>query len=121
MTKTILIADDNPRIRTQLRQVFESEKDYEVCAEAANGREAIELARRLRPNLIVLDLSMPVMDGLMAANELKRLMPDVPIILFTQHADLGKHLLDSVGKIDRVVSKGAIKELVEHVRSLMPL
>lgn len=119
MTKTILIADDAPHIRRQLCCLFKLEEGYEVCAEASNGQEAIALAVEHHPQLIILDLSMPVMGGLDAARELKRLMPEVPIILFTQYADLGKYLLGSNPPIDRIVSKSQSKELMGHVRSLV--
>jgi CheY-like chemotaxis protein len=121
MAKTILIADDNPKIRELLCQVFELEEDYDICAEAANGQEAIYLALKHRPHLIVLDLSMPVMDGLTAAEKLGAMLPDVPIILFTQHADLGKHLASCHLRVERVVSKSELGELVAHVRSLIPV
>ena len=78
MAKTILIVDDNAYIRLALCGLFKRESDFEVCGEAENGKEAIAEALELRPDLIVLDLSMPVMNGLDAARELKRLMPTVP-------------------------------------------
>lgn len=121
MAKTILVADDNPRIREQVCLLVKSGEHYEVCAEAADGQEAIEFALKHRPDLIVLDLSMPLLNGFEAARELKRLMPDVPIILFTQHADLGKHLLGSISSVDRVVSKSEPLELLNHVRALLPI
>jgi CheY-like chemotaxis protein len=85
VAKIILIADDNKTIRKMLCRMFECEEHYDLCAEAENGKQAIELALQHRPDLIILDMSMPVMNGLQAARELKRLMPKVPIILFTQH------------------------------------
>jgi CheY-like chemotaxis protein len=121
MAKTILVADDNPAIREMLCKLFESEEDYDICAEASNGQEAIELALKCHPHLIILDLSMPIMDGLAAARELKKLMPDVPIILFTQYADLGEHMFASTFSVDRVVSKTDSKEIMGHVRSLIPV
>lgn len=121
MAKTILIADDNPRIREQIRLLLRSEVCYEVCAEAANGKEAIELAVRHRPDLIVLDLSMPTLTGFDAAREIKKLMPAVPIILFTQHADLGKPLIGTVACVDSVVSKSEPLELIRQVRALLPV
>jgi CheY-like chemotaxis protein len=121
MAKTILVADDNAAIRKTLCQLFEAEEGYEICAEASNGQEAIQLALECHPDLIILDLSMPVMDGLAAARELKRLMPNVPIILFTQYADLGEHMFESMLSFDRVVLKTEPAELVGHVRSLIPL
>src|SRR5690349_1374095 len=74
MAKTILIVDDNAHIRLALCELFKREADLEVCGEAGNGKEAIAKALELHPDLIVLDLSMPVMNGLDAARELKRLI-----------------------------------------------
>jgi CheY-like chemotaxis protein len=86
MPKTILIADDNPTIRKILCNMFGTQQGYDLCAEATNGAEAIALAKEHKPDLIILDLSMPVMNGIDAARELKEIMPNVPIILFTQYA-----------------------------------
>ena len=121
MAKSILVADDNPKIRAEVCRLFESEEHYKVCAEAGDGQEAIDRALKHRPDLIVLDLSMPLRNGFEVARELKRLMPDVPIILFTQHADLGKHLLGSIASVDRVVSKSEPLELMKNVRALLPI
>ncbi len=71
MAKTILIVDDNAYIRMSLCEQFKREADFEICGEAENGKEAIARALELHPDLIVLDLSMPVMNGLDAARELK--------------------------------------------------
>jgi YesN/AraC family two-component response regulator len=120
MAKIILVADDNPRIRKTLCQMFTAETGYEVCAEAANGKEAIALALQHRPDLVIMDLSMPVMNGLEASLELKRLMPSVPIILFSQHSNLGTGMLGSGMPFDRIVSKDDGKTLIGHVRSLVP-
>jgi CheY-like chemotaxis protein len=83
MAKRVLVADDNPIIRKMLCRLFEREDDYDLCAEAENGQEAIELALKHRPDLIVLDFAMPILIGLDAARKLKEIMPDIPIILFT--------------------------------------
>jgi chemotaxis response regulator CheB len=66
---------------------FQSQPDFRVCGEAENGKEAIDKARELRPDLIVLDLSMPVMNGLYAARVLKRLMPAVPLVMFSEYSN----------------------------------
>ncbi|HXN19911.1 MAG TPA: response regulator [Candidatus Binatus sp.] len=118
MARSVLVADDNPIIRKMLCRIFEAEEEYDLCAEATNGQEAIDLALSHRPELIILDFSMPVLSGLAAAKELKKLMPHVPIILFTQHSD---SLLRDQLNIDRIVSKTNLAELMNHVRSLLPV
>ena len=70
-----------------LCDLFTLEVDFDVCREAENGREAIAKAQELHPDLIVMDLSMPVLNGLDAARVLKRLMPNVPIIMFSEYTD----------------------------------
>jgi DNA-binding NarL/FixJ family response regulator len=86
-TKSVLLVDDDPFVRRALRQVFSFEADFHVCGEAENGREAIEKAEELQPDLIVIDLSMPVMNGFDAARLLQRSMPSVPIIMFSEYSD----------------------------------
>ena len=120
MAKTILIADDSPMIRKMLCQLFKVEEDYGICAEATNGQEAIDLAMQHRPDLIILDMSMPVLNGMQAAKELKKIMPEVPIILFTQHDNMGRAILRTDHTVDRVVSKTDAYTLMGHVRSLVP-
>ena len=85
MSHTILIADDSLFIRKALCSLFAHEVDFDVCGQAENGKEAIEKAQQLHPDLILLDLSMPVMNGLDATRVLKRVMPEVPIIMFSEH------------------------------------
>ena len=119
MAKRILVADDNPLIRQMLCKLFEVEEDYDICAEAENGQQAIDLALKHRSDLIILDFAMPVLNGLEAARQLKKIMPGVPIILFTQHAT-GITLAKPDVSIDQVVSKSNPESLMGHVRSLAP-
>ena len=105
MAKTILIVDDNAYIRQVLCQVFKCEADFEVCGEAENGKEAIAKALDLHSDLIVLDLSMPVMNGLDAARVLSRRMPGVPLILFSNYADILNENQASAAGISALVSK----------------
>jgi two-component system, chemotaxis family, chemotaxis protein CheY len=81
----ILIVDDHAAMRAALRFFFTS-GGFEVCGEAVNGLDAIQKAQELHPDLILLDLSMPVMNGLDAARELTQLMPSVPLMMFTDHS-----------------------------------
>jgi two-component system, chemotaxis family, chemotaxis protein CheY len=120
MAKAILIVDDNAFIRHILCELFKSRADFDVCGEAANGKEAIEKAQELRPDLIVLDLSMPVMNGLDAARVLRRLMPTVPMIMFSEYSDtFSGQEAHSVG-ISTLVSKSEhVSVLVEKAHSLL--
>lgn len=120
MAKTVLVADDSPLIRRALCKLFEVEEDYDICAEATNGQDAIDLALKHRPDLIILDMSMPILNGMQAARELKKIMPDVPIILFTQYEYMSSVILNSDHAVDRVVAKGDADTLIEEVRSLAP-
>jgi DNA-binding NarL/FixJ family response regulator len=88
MVRSVLIADDQEVIRRMLCYLFASQSDFEVCGEAENGQEAVEMAKVLNPDLIMLDLSMPVMNGIEAACELKRSMPMTPIIVFSEFSDV---------------------------------
>jgi DNA-binding NarL/FixJ family response regulator len=87
MSHGILIVDDSVQIRNMVRLWLESDDKFEVCGEAADGVEGIEKALELKPDLIVLDLLMPRMNGLQAATALQDVMPEVPIILFTLFPD----------------------------------
>lgn len=120
MSNRILIVDDSPLVRNLLRKCFESEPGWQICGEAGNGKEAIEKAQEVRPNLIVLDLSMPVMNGLDAAKALTKLMPSVPLIMFTSY---NTHHLEQealAAGISRVVVKSEpLAELISCVRSLV--
>ena len=120
MAKTVLIVDDNAYIRQALCEVFTCEAGFEVCGEAGNGREAIAKALELHPDLIVLDLSMPVMNGLDAARELKRLMPTVPLIMYSAFGDTYMEQQARLIGISEVVSKSQPAAiLVSKARSLL--
>ena len=120
MTKRILVADESPMIRRALCQLFAVEEGYDICAEARNGQEAIDLALQERPDLIILDQEMPVLSGLEAARQLKKMMRDVPIILFTHYDTVIARSGIEIAA-DLVVSKNDAGRLIEHVRSLVPV
>lgn len=112
--KSVLIVDDNAHIRQALCELFERETDFEVCGEAENGKEAIEKGRELRPDLIVLDLSMPVMNGFDAARVLKRLMPKVPLIIYSAFGDKSAENQARLIGISDVVSKSEPASVLIH-------
>ena len=118
--KRVLIVDDNLTVRSMVRQVFELEPDFEILGEAENGIEAIEKAEALKPDLVILDLSMPVMTGLDAAPRLMQLLPDVRIILFTVEESNELDRLARAGGIHAVVSKReAASKLVPQAQALL--
>jgi CheY-like chemotaxis protein len=86
MPVRILIADDSKMIRRNLRVFLETNPNWQVCDEAMDGREAVQKSKQLIPDLIILDLAMPVMNGLHAAREISRLLPSVPIVLYSMYA-----------------------------------
>jgi len=106
--KRILVVDDNAVVRTLVRKLLESQSDFEIAGEAENGRDAIDKAEKLKPDLIILDLVMPIMTGLDAAPLLKQLLPDVLIILFTQQEGSEVERLAQAAGIDAVVSKSQV-------------
>jgi len=120
MPKCILIVDDNVSIRQLLRTTLEDISGWKVCGEAENGREAIDKARELKPDFIVLDLSMPIMNGLEAAAVLRRMLPTVPIILFTLHDNQTVEREAFAVGISAVVSKAVgMKTLVNQAEDLL--
>ena len=79
----ILIADDSPPIRRGVRTLLGLNSDWQVCGEAVDGADAVEKARQLAPDIILMDFSMPQMDGVQAAREIAKFGTDIPILLFT--------------------------------------
>jgi DNA-binding NarL/FixJ family response regulator len=90
----ILIADDHEIVRRGVRAILESRADVKICGEAANGQEAVEKAAQLHPDLIILDHSMPVLNGLAATSQIRQLLPDVPILILSMHNS--QPLIDAV-------------------------
>ena len=81
----ILIADDHDVVRKGICAILASCKDLEVCGEAADGCEAVDKARKLQPDAVILDISMPRLDGFAAAREIKKILPEVPIVFLSMH------------------------------------
>ena len=118
MSKIILVADDNEVVRREICRILLRETECEVCGEAEHGLDAIEKTQRLHPNLIMLDLSMPVMNGIDAARALRAKMPKVPIIMFTSYADFMMDEMRHAG-VTEVVSKSDVFLLVLKARILL--
>jgi len=86
MAKSVLIAEDHTLVRHAICSLFDAQQDFEVCGDAENGQEAVEMAQVLHPDLIVLDLSMPVMNGVEATHALRRFVPETPIVALVSGA-----------------------------------
>lgn len=120
MRNTVLIADDNAFVRTALYEIFEREPDLHVCAVVENGREAIEEACRLRPDLIVLDIAMPVMNGLEAARVLRRMMPHVPLIMYSANPnEVSEQSVRSIGVSGLISKSEKVTVLIDTVRGVL--
>ena len=80
-----LLVDDHEAVRVGVTAILSSRPNIEICGEASDGMEAIEKARELKPDLIILDVTMPVLDGINSAKEIRTFLPDVPILFFSMH------------------------------------
>jgi two-component system chemotaxis response regulator CheY len=123
MSFKILIVDDSSSIRNLPRFFIEHNTDWRVCGEAENGQVAVEKVRELKPHAVILDLSMPVMNGLEAAREITRIAPNVQMVMFTMHtSEQLREDAQAVG-IKDVISKSdtigghLFASLKDHLRS----
>lgn len=105
MPNSLLIVDDSPIIRRVMGEFFQGLTDWKIAGEAGDGLEAIQRATQLKPDLIVLDFSMPKMNGLEAASVIKKLLPDTHIVVFTMFDDAMGSKLSSAAGVDMVISK----------------
>ena len=103
--KTILLVDDRDFERFAIRAAIEGLTNFRVCGEASNGVEAIKKATELKPDLVVMDLAMPLMNGLEAATVLKNATPGVPIVLLTLYADQVQPRRSSASGVATILSK----------------
>ena len=119
MHKRVLIADDSASVRDVLRTFLRDRNDIEICGEAVDGLETLEKAQRLKPDLVLLDLVMPEINGAEVASILKNKMPNIRIILFTMYSErIGKFLSSAIG-VDAVLSKpDGMTNIVESINSL---
>jgi DNA-binding NarL/FixJ family response regulator len=116
----LLIVDDHALIREGLRSMLESESDFEVVGEAGDGREALALCRSLRPDLVLMDVRMPVMDGLEATRAVKREHPGIGVLIVTMH-DNPDYMLEAIkgGAAGYVLKDASRDELTDAVRKAL--
>jgi DNA-binding NarL/FixJ family response regulator len=115
----ILIVDDSSLVRQRLKDLLQQHPDWDVVGEAANGRDAIDRVQQLNPDVIVLDFLMPGMDGLQAARELGRVVPMIPILMFTMH--MSRQLMQEARKVGirGAVAKSDVTRVIEGLEALL--
>jgi DNA-binding NarL/FixJ family response regulator len=119
---TILIVDDNAAIRSLLRSLIEPRPEYEVCGEAENGEVAVHKVQELNPDVVILDLQMPVMDGLAAARHIAAASPQTAMVMLTMHATEQLYRLALAAGVKAVLSKTESVEqhLLAALRNICP-
>src|SRR6202011_4984563 len=119
MRKRVLIADDSTSVRDVIRSFLHDHQEIEICGEAVDGLDTIQKAQHLKPDLILLDLVMPEINGAVVASILKQKMPNVRIILFTMYSENVSKAFSSAVGIDAVLSKpDGMTHVVESINSL---
>jgi two-component system response regulator NreC len=115
----ILIADDHEVVREGMRVLIEHEPGWEVCGTAINGREAVEIAKKLKPEVAVLDMTMPELDGLGALREIKRALPNTEVVIFSaHHSEEVIEQLFEAGAKSYIQKSDAGRYLVAAIKSL---
>ena len=115
----ILIIDDSAVLRRSLRSALQQQPEWIVCGEAENGREGIDKALQLQPNVIVIDLIMPVMNGIEATRVLKRLLPATPLVMFTTFTDAFLSKESLAAGVDALIPKSdGAEPLIQNIKAL---
>ncbi len=115
----IVVVDDHDFVRDGIKAMLSGERDFEVVGEAAHGREALELCRQLHPDLVLMDVRMPHMDGLSATRTIKRRFPDISVLILTMH-EKEDYLLEAIkaGAAGYVLKDAPQRELVTAIRKV---
>jgi len=115
----ILIADDHTLLRNGIRALLEDEQDMVIVGEANDGREAVRLAAQLKPNVILMDIAMPLLNGLEATRQIKREHPEINVLVLTMydHEEYFRQVLE-VGASGYIIKRAAANELVSAIRTV---
>jgi len=120
VTTRILLADDHQILRDGLRALLERESDFDVVGEAENGREAVRLVRELKPDVVVMDIAMPDLNGIEAARQITSEFPKVKVVALSMHKDrrFVKGMLEA-GALGYVLKASAFEEVAEAIRKVL--
>jgi len=115
----VLLADDHSIVRAGLRRIVEESGDMQVIAEASDGREAIEQVHKVSPDVAIIDISMPGLDGLEVISQLKLYYPDLPVLILTMHEE-GQYVVRSIeaGAMGYITKQSAPEQLVKAIRKV---
>jgi len=115
----VLLADDHSIVRAGLRRIIEESGEIEVIAEASDGREAIQMVRESPPDVAVVDISMPEVDGLEVINQLQGINPNIPILILTMHEE-GQYVVRAIeaGAMGYITKQSAPEQLVNAIRKI---
>jgi len=116
----ILIVDDKPHVRSGIRMLLQKHQDWTICGEASDGIEAVRQAEKLKPDVILLDISMPKMDGLTALPLIREKSPESQIIVLTLHESLDTARVASSVGVHAYITKSLINELLPALEALQP-
>jgi DNA-binding NarL/FixJ family response regulator len=116
----ILIVDDKPSVRAGIRLLLETHSDWQICGEASDGIEAVEKAAELAPDIILLDISMPKMDGLQALPLIKEASPNSQVVILTLHEYLETARLASQAGATAYITKSLLIELIPTLEAIQP-
>jgi two-component system response regulator NreC len=115
----ILVADDHTLLRNGIRALLEDEQDIVIVGEAEDGREAVRLAGQLKPNVVLMDIAMPLLNGLEATRQIKREHPEINVLVLTMydHEEYFRQMLE-VGASGYIIKRAAASELVSAIRAV---
>lgn len=118
--RTVIIADDHPVVRRSLRNEIENEIDFRVVAEACDGEEAVKLVTDLKPDVVIMDIAMPKMNGIEATRQIKKLYPQTLVMVLTVHDDI-HHILGILesGADGYLTKNTLLEDVIISLRSLI--
>jgi DNA-binding NarL/FixJ family response regulator len=122
MSNTVLIVDDNQVLRHSIRTWIEASTDWDVCGEAENGAVAVQIVQAKSPDVVILDLAMPVMNGLEAARQISKIAPETAMVMFTMYANEPLKKEARAAGIREVVAKAGegAPALISTIKHLLP-
>jgi two-component system, NarL family, nitrate/nitrite response regulator NarL len=115
----ILLADDQPQMRRALRALIKSQRKWKICGEATDGQQAVDRAKELRPDIVIMDIFMPGVNGLEATRQIHRSLPEIQVLVLTLHGfpDLVRAVQDAGGQ-GCVLKEESVQQLIPAIESL---